>query len=67
MNGDVTTVELAHLLQPFRIIFACNDGGILDKDNKAIPVVYMDKDYEVNRDDNIYNLLTLYSKGTYVR
>jgi acetylglutamate synthase len=46
LNGDVTTVELAHLLQPFRIIFACNDGGILDKDNKAIPVVYMDKDYE---------------------
>lgn len=46
LNGDVTTVELAHLLQPYRIIFACNDGGILDKDNKAIPVVYMDKDYE---------------------
>jgi len=46
LNGDVTTVELAHLLQPFRIIFACNDGGILDKYNKAIPVVYMDKDYE---------------------
>lgn len=46
LNGDVTTVEIAQLLQPFRIIFACNDGGILDKDNKAIPVVYMDKDYE---------------------
>jgi len=46
LNGDVTTVELARLLQPFRIIFACNDGGILDKDNKAIPVVYMDNDYE---------------------
>lgn len=46
LNGDVTTVELAHLLQPFRIIFACNDGGILDKNNKVIPVVYMDKDYD---------------------
>jgi len=46
LNGDVTTVELAHLLQPYRIIFACNDGGILDKDNKAIPVVYMDRDYD---------------------
>eukprot|EP00026_Physarum_polycephalum_P003065 Phypoly_transcript_03074.p1 GENE.Phypoly_transcript_03074~~Phypoly_transcript_03074.p1 ORF type:complete len:772 (+),score=146.02 Phypoly_transcript_03074:298-2316(+) len=46
LNGDVTTVELAHLLHPFRIIFACNDGGVLDKDNKAIPVVYMDKDYD---------------------
>jgi acetylglutamate kinase len=45
LNGDVTTVELARLLQPYRIIFACNDGGILDKDHKAIPVVYMDKDY----------------------
>jgi acetylglutamate kinase len=44
LNGDVTTVELARLLQPYRIIFACNDGGILDKDHKAIPVVYMDKD-----------------------
>lgn len=31
LNGDVTTVELARLLQPFKIIFACNDGGILDK------------------------------------
>jgi len=46
LNGDVTTVELARLLQPFRIIFACNDGGILDKDHKAIPVVYMDQDYQ---------------------
>jgi len=45
LNGDVTTVELAHLLHPFRIIFACNDGGILDKDHKPIPVVYMDNDY----------------------
>ncbi|EGC32053.1 hypothetical protein DICPUDRAFT_57308 [Dictyostelium purpureum] len=46
INSDVTTFELAKRIQPYKIVFACNDGGILDADHKAIPVVYMDQDYK---------------------
>eukprot|EP01133_Synstelium_polycarpum_P012376 gene12376-14519_t len=46
INSDVTTFELAKRLQPYKIIFACNDGGILDVDHKALPVVYLDQDYK---------------------
>ncbi|KAK5576931.1 hypothetical protein RB653_001868 [Dictyostelium firmibasis] len=45
INSDITTFELAKRIQPYKILFACNDGGILDSDHKAIPVVYMDQDY----------------------
>ncbi|EFA76216.1 acetylglutamate kinase [Heterostelium album PN500] len=45
INSDVTTFELAKRIQPYKIIFACNDGGILDFDHKAIPTVYLDEDY----------------------
>ncbi|KAN0044984.1 hypothetical protein ACTA71_006511 [Dictyostelium dimigraforme] len=46
INSDITTFELAKRIQPYKILFACNDGGILDSDHKAIPVVYMDQDYQ---------------------
>ncbi|GAM22435.1 hypothetical protein SAMD00019534_056100 [Acytostelium subglobosum LB1] len=46
INSDVTTFELAKRLQPFKIIFATNDGGILDVDHKAIPVVYLNEDFK---------------------
>jgi len=46
LNSDVTTCELATRLHPYRVIFACNDGGIIDRDHKLIPVVYMDKDFD---------------------
>ncbi|KYQ92652.1 acetylglutamate kinase [Tieghemostelium lacteum] len=46
INSDITTFELAKRIQPYKIIFACNDGGILDSDHKAIPVVYLDQDYK---------------------
>ncbi|KAF2074561.1 hypothetical protein CYY_004143 [Polysphondylium violaceum] len=46
INSDITTFELAKRIEPYKIIFACNDGGILDSDHKAIPVVYMSNDYK---------------------
>jgi len=46
LNSDFVTYELSKRIHPYRIILACNDGGIIDVDNKPIPVVYMSKDFD---------------------
>ncbi len=45
INADSATFALAEAISPYKIIFLTETGGILDQNDKIIPVIHLKNDY----------------------
>ncbi|WP_417447005.1 acetylglutamate kinase [Kangiella sp.] len=46
VNADIATLALAKTIEPYKVVFLTGTGGILDANDKLIPVISLQNDYE---------------------
>lgn len=52
INADIATLALAKTIEPYKVVFLTGTGGILDANQKLIPAISLENDYEYLMEKN---------------